>query len=70
MEDPAVRSIDSNTDEILRNIDRQARFHCEYPVKDLLAGSKREKLIPMVTNGLFCLNRSGQILNDVKDLMP
>ena len=70
LEDPALNNMNSNIEDILRNVDRRARFHCEYPVKALFAGSKREEIISIAADGLFCVNRAGQILNDVKDLIP
>lgn len=70
LEDPAIKNMDSNINDILRNIDRRARFHCEYPVKTLFANTGNEELIQAATNALFCVNRAGQILNDVKDLVP
>ncbi len=70
LEDPVLRSMDSNVDDIIHNIDRRARFHCEYPIRALFAGNEKEEIISIVTDGLFCVNRAGQILNDVKDLVP
>lgn len=69
LRDPVVKNMDSGVDDILSNIDRRARFHCEYPVKALFTNTGNEELIQAATNALFCVNRAGQILNDVKDLV-
>ena len=70
LEDPVVKNLDSDIGDILHNIDRRARFHCEYPVKALFVGNKKEEIISIATDSLFCVNKAGQILNDAKDLIP
>ncbi len=70
LENPVIRNIDSDVDDISRNIDRRARFHCEYPIRALFDGRENEEIISLAIDALFCVNRAGQILNDVKDLIP
>ncbi len=70
LKDPLIKDVDSNIEAILKNIDRRARFHVEYPVRALFADTGDEELIQAATNALSCVNRAGQILNDVKDLVP
>ncbi len=69
LKDPSIKDMDSNIDDILRNIDRRARFHCEYPTKALFTNGEDE-MVSIASEGLFCLNRAGQILNDLKDIIP
>jgi geranylgeranyl pyrophosphate synthase len=74
LEDPVIRTLDSSRESILDNIDRRARFHCEYPIRALFPEAKlnsgKRETVRRGTEGLFCVNRAGQILNDVKDLVP
>ena len=70
LEVSAVRNMDASVDDILRNIDRRARFHCEYPIKALFAGRENEETTFLAMEALFCANRAGQILNDIKILFP
>lgn len=68
---PQIHSLDSTEEDILQNIDQRARFHCEYPMRAIFEGSERsEQQSRLGTEALFASNRAGQILNDVKDLVP
>lgn len=68
---PQIHSLDSTEEDILQNIDQRARFHCEYPMKALFDGGERtSQRAKLGTEALFACNRAGQILNDVKDLVP
>lgn len=68
---PQVHSIDSSEEDILYNIDQRARFHCEYPIKAIFEGDpEHEEQSKLAMEGLFASNRAGQIINDVKDLVP
>lgn len=69
---PQIHSLDSTEEDILRNVDQRARFHCEYPMRAIFeCGSKRsEQQSRLGADALFACNRAGQILNDVKDLTP
>jgi len=67
--DPAIRGLDTSIEAILENIDRRARFHCEYPIKALSPLGITE-VASLAIEGLFSVNRAGQILNDIKDLIP
>ncbi len=68
--DSVIRDMNAGVNDILRNIDRRARFHCEYPIKALFAGKENEETTFLAMEALFCANRAGQILNDTKDLVP
>jgi len=69
--DTSIRNLDTSIENILRNIDDRARFHCEYPLLALSPySSETTEEIKRAINALFCVNRAGQILNDVKDLVP
>lgn len=68
---PQIHSLDSTEEDILKNIDQRARFHCEYPMMAIFEGSERsEQQLRLGAEALFASNRAGQILNDVKDLVP
>lgn len=68
---PQIHSLDSTEEDILQNIDQRAHFHCEYPMKALFDGSEgTSQRAKLGTEALFACNRAGQILNDVKDLVP
>jgi len=72
LDDPSIRNLDTTIEDILRNIDHRARFHCEYPILALSPSPSEatEETKRAAIEGLFCVNRAGQILNDVKDLVP
>ena len=68
---PQIHSLDSTEKDILENIDQRARFHCEYPMRAVFEGTESsEEHFTLGTEALFASNRAGQILNDVKDLVP
>lgn len=68
---PQIHSLDSTEEDILQNIDQRARFHCEYPMRAIFDGAEgSERQLALGTEALFASNRAGQILNDVKDLVP
>lgn len=67
---PQIHSLDSKEEDILKNIDQRARFHCEYPMRAIFEESEGpEKQLRLGAEALFASNRAGQILNDVKDLV-
>lgn len=70
LKDPAIRRLDSSIESILDNVNRRARFHCEYPIRALFSTEESQEIASLASEGLFCINRAGQILNDVKDLVP
>jgi len=69
LNEPLIRRLGTSIGDILANIDRRARFHCEYPIKTLLP-SRTTEIASLAIEGLLSVNRAGQILNDTKDLIP
>lgn len=70
LKDPAIKKLDSGIESVLDNVNRRARFHCEYPIRVLFSTEESQEIASLANEGLFCVNRAGQILNDVKDLVP
>lgn len=60
LKDPAIKNMDSNIEDILDNIDRRARFHCEYPIRALLTDNRQEEMISIATDALFCVNSNAK----------
>lgn len=62
------RGLSSNPKEVFDNIREKALFHCNFPAFALFPHDfkKRDKIV----HALHASNLGGQILNDIKDLVP
>ncbi len=68
--DPAIHSLELPVVAIIQNVDRRARFHCEYPMRAIFQGdSTHQERGTVGIRALYASNLAGQILNDVKDLV-
>jgi geranylgeranyl pyrophosphate synthase len=60
-------SFSSSIEDIIRNYNKRSKFHTDLPI-DVFASENQEA--QKIKLGLQQINMAGQILNDVKDLMP
>lgn len=69
---PELSNLDSTSEDLIDNIDRRASFHCELPMSFLGHFSNTEGVsnLMLATEALYATNRAGQILNDLKDVVP
>ena len=69
LNESSIRRLGTSIEDLLANMDRRARFHCEYPIR-ALSSSRTTEIASLAIEGLLSVNRAGQILNDTKDLVP
>lgn len=63
-------SFDSKMEDIERNYYERACFHANLPFDLLLAGQENKTVREELIEGVQLINNAGQLLNDLKDLVP
>lgn len=67
---PSIRNIDTTIDTIIENIQERGLFHCTFPIVALNEIENLGDNAKVLIGALHCNNLAGQILNDVKDILP
>lgn len=69
---PELSALNSTSRELLDNIDRRASFHCELPMQFMkwFSDTEGKNCLGLGMEALYASNRAGQVLNDLKDLVP
>jgi len=70
LDDDSVRTLDTNVPKLVKNIRDRALFQCTLPIKLAEMVGLDAQVAERAEQALHANNLAGQILNDLKDLVP